>query len=358
VIVIGIDPHKKTHTAVAVDKLAGEVRAEKTVEARERGHGELLVWARSLDQELLWALEDCRHVSGSLERFLLARGERVVRVPPRLMGEARRGGRSLGKSDSIDALAVARAALREPDLPAAALAGSERDIRLLLDHREDLVRERSAIQSRLRWHLHDLDPEFELPQGALDRLCWLDRTANRLRRADQTAQVRIARELVVRIRQLTRRANELERELETLVAEQAAPLLRLPGCATLTAAKIVAEVAGIRRFSSEAQLAKHAGSAPLDASSGKQLRHRLNRSGNRQLNCALHRIAVTQKRVHPPAIAYLERKQAEGKSAREGLRCLKRQLVRVVFRTLEEIEMQRERPPTISPAAPLTAVAT
>ena len=143
-----------------------------------------------------------------------------------------------------------------------------------------------------------------------------------------------------------------------LIAEQAAPLLALPGCATLTAAKIVAEVAGVRRFSSEAQLAKHAGSAPLNASSGKQQRHRLNRSGNRQLNCALHRIAITQKRVHPPAIAYLERKQAEGKSTREGLRCLKRQLVRVVFRTLQEVELHRERPPTTSPVASAAAVAT
>jgi transposase len=358
VIVIGIDPHKNTHTAVAVDRASGELRTEKTVEARERGQGELLVWARAFDPERLWALEDCRHVSGSLERFLLARGERVVRVPPRLMGEARRGGRTLGKSDSIDALAVARAALRERDLPAARLAGAEREVRLLLDHREDLVRERSAIQNRLRWHLHDLDPGFELPAGALDRFCWLERVANRLRRAEQSAQVRIARELVVDIRRLTRRANALERELEALVAEQAAPLLALPGCATLTAAKILAEVAGIERFSSDAQLAKHAGSAPLDASSGKQQRHRLNRHGNRQLNCALHRIAVTQKRVHPPAIAYLERKQTEGKSSREALRCLKRQLTRVVFRALQEVEMKKERPPTTSPVAPLAAVAT
>jgi transposase len=221
VIVIGIDPHKNSHTGVAVEAATGVVRSQKTVRAREHGHGELLLWARGPGEERLWAVEDCRHVSGGLERFLLARGERVVRVAPRLMGEARKGGRALGKSDSIDALAVARAALREPDLPAAFLAGREREIALLLDHREDLVGERTAMQNRLRWHLHDLDPGFEIPAGALDRFCWLDRIAVRLRRRAQTVQVRIARELVVSIRRLTRRANELERELARLVAEGA-----------------------------------------------------------------------------------------------------------------------------------------
>jgi len=356
VIVIGIDPHKRSHTAAAVDRLTGELRSDKTVAARERGQGQLLRWARSLDGERLWALEDCRHVSGSLERFLLARGERVVRVPPRLMGEARKSGRTPGKSDRIDAVAVARAALREPELPAAFLAGSELEIRLLLDHREDLVRERTAIQNRLRWHLHDLDPEFEIPSGALDRFVWLDRIGGRLERHEQTVQVRIAGELVVRVRELTRRANELERELSELVRQEAAALLELPGCAVLTAAKLVAEVAGPDRFATDAKLSMHAGSSPLPASSGENQRHRLNRTGNRQLNCALHRIAVTQKRVHAPAIAYLQRKEAEGKSPREALRCLKRQLARVVFRTMKEAAVQGESPPSTRAAAQIAAV--
>jgi len=130
---------------------------------------------------------------------------------------------------------------------------------------------------------------------------------------------------------------ELEAELECLLRRNAAALLELPGCWTLTAAKLVAEVAGVERFSSDAKLAKLAGVAPLDASSGKQCRHRLNRKGNRQLNCALHRIAVTQGRVHAPARAFLARKQAEGKSRREALRCLKRHLARVVFRILPSL---------------------
>jgi len=341
VIVIGIDPHMRTHTAVALERATGEIVAERTVAARVQGRGELVLWARSLDVERVWALEDCRHVSGSLERFLLARGERVVRVPPKLMAQARKGARTRGKSDAIDALSVARAFLREPELPAAFLAEKEREIRLLTDHREDLVGERTRIGNRLRWHLHDLDSELEIPPGALDRYVWLDRLQTWLCGRAQTVQVEIASELVARLRELTRRINALERELEALLAYEATELLCLVGCSTLTAAKLVGEVAGVDRFSAESKLAKHTGTAPLEVSSGERQRHRLNRSGNRQLNCALHRIAVTQARMHPPARAYLARKQAEGKSRREALRCLKRHLARAVFNALKDMERRK-----------------
>lgn len=341
-IVIGIDPHKQTHTGAAVEACRGELLGECTVQAREHGHGQLLAWACSLGQERLFAVEDCRHVSASLERFLLARGERVVRVPPRLMAGQRRSGRRRGKSDAIDALAVARAALRERDLPAASLAGPERELRLLLDHREDLVGERTRVQQRLRWHLHDLDPGLEIPAGALDRAVWLERIAGRLASWAETTQVSICRELLARCRELTRRAAELERELEALVRAHAAPLLEVPGCGPLSAAKLLAETGAVERFPTDAAFAMHAGAAPLDASSGQQRRHRLNRSGNRQLNCALHRIAVNQGRWHAAARAYLERKQAEGKSRREALRCLKRHLARTLFRILKTLASARE----------------
>ena len=340
-IVIGVDPHKRSHSAAGIDAHTGELRGERSVSARSIGHEQLLAWGRSLGGDRLWALEDCRHVSVSLERFLLASGERVVRVPPKLMAGARRSARSYGKSDAIDALAVARAALREPELPAARLDGGEREIRLLADHREDLVHERTRIQQRLRWHLHELEPELELPAGCLDRSVWLERLAGRLARREQTTQVRICRELVRRCRELTRRASELERELAALVRAQAAPLLELPGCGVLTAAKLLGETAGAERFASDARLAMHAGAAPLPASSGARQRHRLNRSGNRQLNCALHRMAVTQGRVHPPAKEYLARKEREGQSRREALRCLKRHLARVVYRTLRALEEEK-----------------
>jgi transposase len=334
VIVIGVDPHKQSHTAVAVGRGTGELVGERTVKAGPVGHRQMLEWARGCDRERLWALEDCRHVSVSLERFLLASGEQVVRVPPKLMAGARRCGRQRGKSDAIDALAVARAALREPGLPAARLAGAEREIRLLVDHRDDLVRERSRIQQRLRWHLLELDLDLALPAGCLDRRRWLDRIDSSLAEREQSVQVRICRELVERCRELSSRANELERELTQIVETQAASLLALAGCGPLTAAKLIGELAGCHRFRGDAQLAMHAGAAPLPASSGNTQRHRLNRSGNRQLNSCLHRIAITQARVHPPARAYLERKQAEGRTRKEALRCLKRHLARTIYRTL------------------------
>jgi transposase len=340
-MVIGIDPHKRTHSAAAIERASGELTGELTVTARGQGHERLLAWARSLSDERLWALEDCRHVSISLERFLLAAGERVVRVPPKLMAGARRSSRARGKSDAIDALAVARAYLREPGLPVARLQGEAREIRLLVDHREDLIQERTRIQQRLRWHLHELCSELELPAGCLDRDVWLTRLSRRLARGEQTVQVRICRELVARCRELSHRASELERELALHVRAQAPALLELPGCGVLTAAKLVGETAGAERFSSEAQLAMHAGTAPLPASSGSRQRHRLNRSGNRQLNCALHRIAVTQGRVHAPAQQYLARKEGEGHSRKEALRCLKRHLARVVYRTLRALEGEK-----------------
>lgn len=333
-IVIGIDPHKRTHTAVAAGA-SGRLVAELVVPSTAEGASRLLAWARSLDHKRVWAVEDCRHVSRPLERFLAGHRERVVRVPPRLMAGQRRGDRRRGKSDPIDALAVARACLREPALPSALDDPAVRELKLLLDHRDDLVAERTRIESRLRWHLHELELGADVPAGKLHRPRWLSRLRSRLARLEQTTLVAIAREQLGRIAELTRRIDELERELATLTAAQAPSLLALPGCGVLTAAKLIAETGGIERFESDAQLALHAGTAPLDASSGQQQRHRLNRTGNRQLNCALHRVAITQARCHPPARAYLARKQAEGKTRREALRCLKRHLARTVYRTLK-----------------------
>lgn len=342
-IVIGTDTHKRTHTCGAVDAGTGRLAGELTAAAREPGFGELLAWGRGLDPERIWAIEDCRHVSGSLERFLVGSGERVVRVPPKLMGESRRGERSSGKSDPIDALAIARAALREgPEtLPAAHLDERSLQVKLLLDHREDLVRSRAEDQCRLRWHLHDLWPELQIPAGALDRIVWLDRLSRKLSRAEQGARVRVARDLVTEIRRRTRRAAELEREIGALVEAQAPELLDLKGCGPLTAAKLIAETAGAGRLASDSKFARLAGVAPIPASSGARVRHRLDRGGNRQLNCALHRIAVTQARCHAPAREFLAKKQAEGKSRIEALRCLKRHLARRVWRLLLKSERER-----------------
>lgn len=176
---------------------------------------------------------------------------------------------------------------------------------------------------------------YAVPLRKLSRPSQLERVRRWLARRPKEMQVRLARDLVSRCRVLNREIAELDRELEERVAEIAPALLELPGCAGVTAAKLLAEIGPIDRFKTDAQLARHSGVAPLEASSGRIQRHRLDPGGNRQLNAALYRIAITQGRVHAPARAYLERKQNEGKSRREAIRCLKRQLARVVFNTLK-----------------------
>jgi transposase len=346
-MVIGVDPHKKTHTLVAVDAVTGEQLGCETVPTSMAGSERGLRWARRLGSERVWAIEDCRHVSGRLERFMVARGERIVRIAPKLMAGARKSARTRGKSDPIDALAVARAALREgiERLPTAHLDERALEIRLLLDHHDDLVSDRSDEQRRLRWHLHDLFGELDIPAGALDRTVWLERIARKLARCEQTARVRIARELVRSIASRTRRVRELESELGVLVTGYAPQLLAEVGCGSLTAAKLIGEIAGADRFASDAQLARAAGVAPIPVSSGRSDRHRLDRGGNRQLNCALHRLAVNKGRWDPDSAAYLARKQAEGKSRMEALRCFKRHLARRVWHLLNQ--------PTPNPASAL-----
>lgn len=333
VIVVGIDPHKQSHTAVAISGVTGEVLGDVTVCAREAGHRRLVRWALGLGESVRIAVEDVRHVSGRLERALLESGLSVVRVPPRLMGQARRTGRERGKSDPIDATAVARAALAHPELPSARLEGPDLDLHLLVAHREDLVAERTRAQQRLRWQLHALDSEIEVPARALDRLVWLNRLQERLA-AMGGMRARIAAELVDDCARASERINLLEREIACIASARAPELVAIPGCGSLTAAKIVAEVAGIERFAHSAKLARYAGVAPVPVSSGARQRHRLDRTGNRQLNCAVHRIAITQARIHQPAREYLERRIAEGKTDREARRCLKRHLVNVIFRAL------------------------
>lgn len=330
-VIVGVDAHKRTHTLVGIDE-AGRKLAQLVVAATSEGHLEAVAWGAQWPQRK-FGLEDCRHVTRRFESDLLAAGEAVVRVPPRLMAAERRGGRERGKSDPIDALAVARAALREPDLPVARLDGPSRQLRLLIDHREDLVRERARIQCRLRWHVHELLPELDIAPRALRRLSVLDDTARRLARLDGTV-ARIAAELVARARELTVRVNELEGEITAIVRGVCPALLALPGCGALTAAKIVGETAGAARFRSKASFARWNGAAPIPVSSGNSDHQRLNRGGNRQVNAALHRIAVTQWRGVGAGRAYVERRLASGDTKTEALRLLRRRLSDEVFRRL------------------------
>ena len=336
-IIIGVDSHKRTHTAVAVD-VTGRKIGERTVVATSSGHLELVRWAARF-ADRMFALEDCRHLSRRLSRDLLVAGEAVVRVPPKLMAGARRSSREPGKSDPIDALAVGRAALRE-DLPVATLDGPDREIRLLVDHREDLVAERTRAQNRLRWHLHELDPGSEPVLRGLDRTVVLAALDEKLAEAPGTV-ARIARELVGQIRALTATINDLEREIGRLVAGLAPSLLALTGCGPLTAAKLVGETAGIGRFRSRAAFARHNGSAPLPVWSGNTERHRLSRTGNRQLNVALHRIAITQLQRESPGKAYLAHRRAQGDTKTEAIRALRRRISDEVFRRMRHDEAAR-----------------
>src|SRR5512135_3014357 len=213
-IVVGVDVHKHSLTAVAVDEAGRQLDALETADG-----GELVAWSKRIGRRRLWALEDCRHVTRGLERTLQRRRQRLVRVPPRLTAPERRRGRTRGKSDLIDALAIARAALREPVLDSPRPEEARlRELKLVVDHRDDLVDERRRCQQRLRWHLHELDPGLRVPLGALDRAIWLDRLGRQLSRRQQTTQVRITRELLGRCRSLSRSIAELERELRAQIS--------------------------------------------------------------------------------------------------------------------------------------------
>jgi transposase len=335
-MVLGADMHKRSHTIAAVAASTGELLDTRTVDVGRRGFAAVVDWARRLGGDRVWALEDCRHVSGAFERFLLGRGERVVRVAARLTMRERRGGRDRGKSDRIDATAVARAALREgiEQLPVAELAGPELDLRLLVDHRERLVRTRTAIYNDLLWHLHDLWPEQKFPGCALLSKKWSTRISRRLARAEQTARVRIAGDELRHLRELTHMIDALEAEIADLVAQVAPQLLAEPGFGPLTAGKLVGEIAGAHRFSTDAKLARAGGIAPIPVSSGNTNRHRLDRGGNRQINTAIHRVAVTRLRCHPETRDYIARKRSEGKTTTEAIRCLKRHLTRRIWHLL------------------------
>lgn len=296
-IMIGADSHKRSHTVVALNEVGRRV-GQKTVSTDIDGHLALLQWSGQFD-DVQFALEDCRHLTRRLEGELLAAGQRVVRVPTRLMADARRAGRDRGKSDPIDAEAVALAALRHPDLPVASLDGASREVKLLSDFRRDLVRQRTQVCNKIRWYLHELDPSLHIPSRGLRRRCVVDLIARELDRFEGVV-ARLARELVARCADLNRQISGLESELRSLVRQLAPSLLVVPGCGVLSAAVLVGETAGIDRFKSKAHFARFTGTAPIPVWSGaSQGKVRLNRGGNRLTNTALHMIAITQSRTEP-----------------------------------------------------------
>ena len=339
-IVIGADTHKGSHALAAVDEGTGRVRGSREIKADDEGHVAAVRWARELDAERVWAIEDCRHVSRRLEQALLAAGERVVRVAPHRMGATRRAEREPGKSDEIDALAVARAVVKDgvEQFPVAYLDEQAMEIRLLCDHRNDLIAERTRTVNRLRWHLLTLCPELErsLKRGALNKARELDRVDRRLRKLSAGARVRIAHEQVSQLRSLNRQIDQLEVELRELVKVHRPELLAEQGCGAVTAAILIGHTAGVKQFRKHSSFGLQTGTAPIPCSSGQRTQHRLNRGGDRQLNHALHIIAVTRAQHNPATKAYLARKEAEGKTKKGALRCLKRHLARRFYHLLAE----------------------
>jgi transposase len=361
-IVIGADTHKGSHALAAVDEGTGRVRGGREIKADDAGHLAAVRWARDLDEERVWAIEDCRHVSHRLEQALLAVGERVVRVPPHRMGASRHGEREPGKSDQIDALAVARAVVGDgvEQFPAAYLNERAIEIRLLLDHRQDLVAERTRTVNRLRWHLLVLCPELErsLKRRALNKSRELDRVERRLRKLPAGARGRIAREQVAQLRSLTRQIDQLQAELLELVKAHRPQLLAEQGCGPLVAAILIGHTAGVKQFRKPSSFGLQTGTAPIPCSSGQRTQHRLNRGGDRQLNHALHIIAITRAQHDPATKEYLARKEAEGKTTKGALRSLKRHLARRFYHLLAEppADQQQTAEPEPIPSRELPAI--
>ncbi|ORW08142.1 MULTISPECIES: IS110 family transposase [Mycolicibacter] len=333
-IVIGVDAHKKSHTLVAVDA-TGRKLAQKTIATTSEDHALAVQWARiAFGDDLVWAVEDCRTLTARLERDLLTSGHKVIRVPPHLMSRSRASSRERGKSDPIDALAVARVTQREPDLPIASHDPISIELRLLIDRREDLVAQRTATINRLVWRIHLLDPLHQTPAN------WNVQKAHKILgewlATHHGLVAELARDELEDVVRLSGEILALRRRIEKNVRPIAPRLIALQGCGELTAARIIAEVANIKRFRSEAAFARYAGLAPIPHTSGSAtVRLRPSRHGNRRLNSAIHRIAITQTVHGGLGQDYFRRRVAEGDNRQRALHALKRRLARVVFSCLQ-----------------------
>ena len=328
---IGIDAHKDTLVAAAVDS-QGRPLDSRTFRNEAPGFVALAGWASEISPARI-GIEGSGSLGRQASLALLREGFEVVEVPPQLTALGRRHGRNQAKTDSIDALVIARTVLRDGDLPAVRPAGQIEDLRDLVHYRRELMAERNRLASRLHSDLEQLSPGYQARIGKLTNKVQLDR-ARRLLVAMSSARARLAGKRVLRLRELFAEVDEVTRELIGLARETAAALTAITGVADLTAGEILAEVGNPRRYRTKAQFAMANGTAPLPASSGRTNRHRLNRGGNRQLNRIIHFIALTQVSRDPEGRAYYLRKQAEGRTKKDALRCLKRRISDRLFQAL------------------------
>ena len=287
-IVIAVDPHKSSHTALAVDP-AGRELGQLRVEAR--AHRRLLRWARPWP-ERRWAVEGARGLGHGLSQWLLTEGESVVDVPARLVARVRLLSAG-GKSDPADARAIALAAQPLTALRAVRAEDDTAVLRLRSDRRDELTQERTRVVNRLHRLLRELRPGRGPSRLSADRAQALLRRLRPTGAADRE-RLRMARELVREVRVLDRNLVANGRRLEAALRVQGSALTRIPGVGVILAAKIVGRSGAVSRFPSRAHYASYTGTAPLEVSSGEIQRHRLSRGGDRQLNRALHIVALTQ----------------------------------------------------------------
>jgi transposase len=330
--VAGIDTHKATLAACAIDEV-GQVLDEQTFPNDPAGFAALRGWLQGLGDLGRIGLEGSAGYGAAAARFLLAAGLPAVEVPPQLSHRERLRTRRAGKSDPGDALAIARVTLREVELPPVRLDDASRELKLLVEARDDLAAEATRVRNRLHADLVVIAPGY----GAVAANLVAEKhrkSAARLLRGLPGVQAELARGRLARLGELATEIRALDRRIEGLVADH--PLRQLWGAGPLVTAKLLGEIGDIRRFRSADAFAMLAGVAPIPASSGQTSRMRLNRGGNRQINRALHGIVLAQVRTYQPAKDFVARKRAEGKSWREALRALKRHLARIVFRLLSQ----------------------
>ncbi len=334
--VIGVDPHRDTHALAVVRASTGAVVVEANVAASGDGYVRALVVAeRHAAGRRAFAIEGTGSYGKGLARFLAGRGERVLEV-----GRLRRERRSQAKTDALDAVRAARSVLGQTQVAEPRAGGRREALRALTVAREGALAAKRAGLCQLR----DLLVTCPEPLRAELRMLSRARLLRRLQAVrpgrQQDAELRgtllALRAVARRVQLLTAEERELKHEIEALTRELAPALLDEPGVGPVAAAQLLLAWSHPGRFASEAAFARLAGCAPIPASSGQTIRHRLDRGGDRQLNRALHTIIVARRKHHPATIAYVNRRTSEGKSAREVIRCLKRYLARHLFRLLEE----------------------
>ena len=333
--IVGVDPHRDSHSLAVVQIVSGAVVFESTIDANNGGYAQALRLAEEhAPGRRAFAIEGTGSFGAGLTRFLTGRDEWVLEV-----SRLRRERRSGGKTDALDAVRAARSVLAERR-PSTPRAGGERQaLQALVAAREGAVNAKRAGLCQLRDLLITTPEPLRSELRPLTRARLLQRLAATRPHGRQDPELRgsllALRSIARRVLQLTAEERELAREIETLTRILAPQLLNQPGVGPHAAAQLVLSWSHRGRINSEAAFARLAGAAPIPASSGQTIRYRLDRSGDRKLNRALHMILVTRKRTHPATIAYIERRIQEGKTRREANRCLKRYLARNLYRLLE-----------------------